>query len=162
MRNFPITKGFPKGYHNVEVHEGGCKDGVWLIGGSVTSANILGFEAGTTGYRGGDSGHGGRTFFSIFDLSGTDIRATTDYDGGALSVEMGGDCELETIVAALRSIALILEASASGGTKCTGAEQIRALMDGENEGAFEYRKVAALESIASRLRLMALAKYPGA
>lgn len=162
MRNFPITKGFPEGYHNVEVHECGCKDGVWLIGGEVMSANLLGFEAGTTGYRGGDSGHGGRTFFRIFDLGDTAMRATTDRDGGALSVELGGDCELDTIVAALRSIALILEASASGGTKCTGAEQIRALMDGEDEGTLEYRKVEALESIASELRFMALAKYPGA
>ena len=29
----------------------------------VVSANILTVEAGTTGYMGGDSGHGGRTYF---------------------------------------------------------------------------------------------------
>ena len=31
----------------------------------VVSCNILEVEAGTTGYRGGDTGHGGRTYFRI-------------------------------------------------------------------------------------------------
>ena len=31
----------------------------------VISANILEVEAGTTGYKGGDTGHGGRTYFRI-------------------------------------------------------------------------------------------------
>ncbi len=34
----------------------------------VVSANILEVEAGTTGYQGGDSGHGGRTYFRIEDV----------------------------------------------------------------------------------------------
>ena len=33
----------------------------------VVSANILQVEAGTTGYKGGDTGHGGRTYFRIED-----------------------------------------------------------------------------------------------
>ena len=33
----------------------------------VISANILEVEAGTTGYKGGDTGHGGRTYFRIAD-----------------------------------------------------------------------------------------------
>lgn len=39
----------------------------------VVSANILEVEAGTTGYMGGDTGHGGRTYFRIKDEGGTDI-----------------------------------------------------------------------------------------
>ena len=33
----------------------------------VVSANILEVEAGTTGFMGGDTGHGGRTYFRIQD-----------------------------------------------------------------------------------------------
>lgn len=33
----------------------------------VVSCNLLEVEAGTTGYMGGDSGHGGRTYFHIKD-----------------------------------------------------------------------------------------------
>ena len=40
----------------------------------VVSANILQVEAGTTGYKGGDTGHGGRTYFRISDESSTDIH----------------------------------------------------------------------------------------
>lgn len=147
-----------KEFGDVEVFEAGTtKDGVRLIGGTVSSANIIGFEAGTTGYRGGDSGHGGRTVFRIFDISSSDIRAITSDRGGALSVELGGDCELKTIIVALRAIALILEASTNGGTECTVAEQIAeqiAELMGDNSGnALEQRKVEALEDIAGALKL---------
>ena len=40
----------------------------------VVSANILQVEAGTTGYKGGDTGHGGRTYFRIEDEGCTDIQ----------------------------------------------------------------------------------------
>lgn len=40
----------------------------------VISANILEVEAGTTGYMGGDSGHGGRTYFRIQDSASTDME----------------------------------------------------------------------------------------
>lgn len=138
-----------KDFSMVEVYEGGCnKDGVWLLRGTVTSANVLGFEAGTTGYRGGDAGHGGRTFFRIFDEGATAMRATSD--GDTLSVELAGDCELDTIIVALRAIALILEASVRGGTVCS--EQINALMKAELENTLEIRKVEALENIAACLK----------
>ena len=51
----------------------------------VVSANILQVEAGTTGYKGGDTGHGGRTYFpfpmkpaqiSMSGLLWTDSAAT--------------------------------------------------------------------------------------
>ena len=61
----------------------------------VVSANILQVEAGTTGYKGGDTGHGGRTYFRISDEASTDIH--------------GGDCELETMIRALKFITKVLE-----------------------------------------------------
>ena len=36
----------------------------------IDNANILSVEAGTTGYEGGDTGHGGRTYFKIENLGG--------------------------------------------------------------------------------------------
>lgn len=38
------------------------------------SCNILEVEAGTTGYRGGDTGHGGRTYFRIQNAASTDME----------------------------------------------------------------------------------------
>ena len=112
-------------FSNVDICDGGRnKDGVRLLRGEVTSANLLGFEVGTTGYCGGDASHGGRTFFRIFDEGGTSMRATSDDDD--LRVELGGDCELDTIIVALKSIALILEASAHLGT--ASPSRINALM----------------------------------
>ena len=40
---------------------------------SFSDSNILRAAAGTTGFRGGDSGHGGRTFIELEDLANTDI-----------------------------------------------------------------------------------------
>ena len=70
-------------------------------------------EAGTTGYRGGDTGHGGRTYFRIKDEGGTDmgIHVMRDRFGDAegFEVVLGGDCELETIIRALKFITKVLE-----------------------------------------------------
>ena len=148
-----------KDLSNVDVYYGGCdENGVRQICGSVTSCNIIGFMAGTTGYRGGDSGHGGRTSFTIFDESSSDIQAVTCRDGRALRVELGGDCELETIIKALKSIVMILEAGASKGTEFTDVKRIRELMNGDIEESFEQRKVKALENIAACLKPLVSAK----
>ena len=82
----------------------------------VISANILEVEAGTTGYRGGDTGHGGRTYFRIKDAACTDmdIHVMRDRFGDAegFEVMLGGDCELETIIRALKFITKVLEEEA--------------------------------------------------
>ena len=79
----------------------------------IVSANMLSVEAGTTGYQGGDTGHGGRTYFSIRDDGGTDIvvRTATDRYGRSegFEVELGGDTELSTIIMALKFIVRVLE-----------------------------------------------------
>ena len=78
----------------------------------MVSANILQVEAGTTGYKGGDSGHGGRTYFRISNEGGTDIHVTPFMDKSdcnGFEVTLGGDCELETIIRALKFITKVLE-----------------------------------------------------
>ena len=80
----------------------------------ILSANILEVEAGTTGYKGGDSGHGGRTYFRIADAAGTDIQVHPIgcYADEGFEVVLGGDCELETIIRALKFITKVLEEEA--------------------------------------------------
>lgn len=78
----------------------------------VISANILEVEAGTTGYMGGDSGHDGRTYFRISDCGSTDmeVRTIVDRHGcNGFEVFLGGDCELETTIRALKFITKVLE-----------------------------------------------------
>ena len=78
----------------------------------IISASYLEVEAGTTGYRGGDTGHGCRTYFRIKDLGGTDISINVirDCDGDAegFEVMLGGDCELDSIIRALKFITKVL------------------------------------------------------
>ena len=80
----------------------------------IVNCNILEVEAGTNGYQGGDTGHGSRTYFRIQDLGSTDIEvhALGRYGDEGLEVSLGGDCELETIITALKFITQALEAGA--------------------------------------------------
>lgn len=79
----------------------------------VVSCNILEVEAGTTGYMGGDAGHGGRTYLAIRNDGSTDmdIHVMRDRFGDAegFEVMLGGDCELETMIRALKFITKVLE-----------------------------------------------------
>ncbi len=60
----------------------------------VLSANELQVEAGTTGYMGGDSGHGGRTYFRIQDFNSTNmhVRPQGRLPDGGFGVLLGGAC----------------------------------------------------------------------
>lgn len=84
----------------------------------VLSANVLEVEAGTNGYQGGDSGHGCRTYFRIQNAGSTDIEVHIMRDcfgdTGGFEVILGGDCELETIVRALKFITKVLEDEING------------------------------------------------
>lgn len=77
----------------------------------VCSANILEVEAGTNGFRGGDSSSGSRTYIRIQDQASTDIRVKALGVDGSEGVEIivGGDCELETMIKALKFITQVLE-----------------------------------------------------
>ena len=83
----------------------------------IISANMLEVEAGTNGYRGGDAGHGSRTYLRIKNLTSTDmdVQVTRDkYEFESFEVMLGGDCELETIITALKFITKVLEDGAKG------------------------------------------------
>lgn len=71
----------------------------------LVSANIVKVKAGTTGYRGGDSGHGGRTVFKLTNLGGTDMRVSINGSGyfgsDEVGIAFGGDCELDTFIQSL-------------------------------------------------------------
>ena len=77
----------------------------------IVSANILEVEAGTNGYQGGDTGHGSRTYFRVENQVGTDIQVHSlgRYGDEGFEVSLGGDCELETIIMALKFITKVLE-----------------------------------------------------
>ena len=94
-------------------------EGIRRIGGievptykrEIISANVLEVEAGTNGYQGGDTGHGSRTYFRIENEGGTDIQVHPlgRYGDEGFEVTLGGDCELETIITALKFITKVLE-----------------------------------------------------
>lgn len=74
----------------------------------IWDANILEVEAGSTGLKGGDSGHGARHYFRIEDTASTDITVNV-IDGGngwtkGFEVFLGGDTELNTTITALEFI----------------------------------------------------------
>ena len=66
----------------------------------IEAENTIEVEVATTGYKGGDSGHGGRTFFKVGDVSCTDIRPSSTYD--SVEIVLGGDAEMETFCETLR------------------------------------------------------------
>jgi hypothetical protein len=100
--------------HAIEENQRTLYDGtrITTYSRAIESANVLEAEAGTTGYMGGDTGHGGRTYFRVTDLGGTDIRVNPiqdRYGNGGFEVTLGGDCELSTMITALKFITQVLE-----------------------------------------------------
>ena len=82
--------------------------------------NVLEVEVGTTGYKGGDTGHGGRSYIRIQDLTSTDIKIRklgNKYgENKGVEIILGGDAELRTILRAFHFIAETLEISLTQGT----------------------------------------------
>lgn len=76
-----------------------------LRGKELVDANIIKVSAGTTGYKGGDTGHGGRTVFRLLDKAGTDMRVSINggepQDVQEVALIFGGDSELNTFKKAL-------------------------------------------------------------
>ncbi len=79
-----------------------------------TTGAVLEVEVGTTGLRGGDSGHDGRTLLCIRDLGGRDMRVETQPSETTLI--FGGDAELENLIDGLLFAVDVLEQSRNGGT----------------------------------------------
>lgn len=92
-------------------------DGVSVntIRGEIVSANILECSVGTTGRRGGDRGHGGRTFIRM-DFRNSDALKVEAFDPGVVEIALAGDCELKTLTGALEFMSLVLSNSQDGGT----------------------------------------------
>jgi hypothetical protein len=95
---------------------------------TFTSCNIISVEVGTTGYMGGDTGHGGRTYLRITDEGSTDLRCRVEANDGEdyeahranrIEIMLGGDTELETFTQALRFAADVLEKKISGELELT-------------------------------------------
>lgn len=118
------TRNITKGSVNIDGIE------IETIKKEIVDCNIIEVEVGTTGHRGGDTGHGGRTVFKIKDLASTDMRLSfssiplpkgtikdmikhedgraiertvgTGIDAESIEITFGGDCELDTFIEALR------------------------------------------------------------
>lgn len=85
--------------------------------GKEVSANALEVEAGTTGYKGGDSGNGCRAYFRIENFANSDLRVNAYNKGSDLvgiEVTTGGDTELYTLIEALKFIVNVLENGETG------------------------------------------------
>lgn len=75
----------------------------------VASVNTIEVEVGTTGFKGGNASCGSRTK----DLGGTDmfVKRFRAENGNTAEFEvyLGGDCELETMLRALKFVVRVLE-----------------------------------------------------
>jgi hypothetical protein len=61
--------------------------------------------------------HGGRTYFRIADNGCTDMKVnsyTDKFGSSGFEVVLGGNCELETMIRALKFITKVLEDEAKG------------------------------------------------
>jgi hypothetical protein len=76
-------------------------------------AAVLRVEVGTTGLRGGDTGHGGRTFVRLVNEGG-DMHFKVGKDD--VSLIFGGDSELEVLIEGLEFALEVLRKSKDGGT----------------------------------------------
>lgn len=81
----------------------------------ISCCNIIRVAAGTTGMMGGDTGHGGRTVIEIEDLGSTDIEC--EWQDRKLTMVLGGDSELITIIQALEFITTTLKKECAKGVK---------------------------------------------
>lgn len=84
---------------------------------SISGCNSIRVEVGTNGLKGGDHGHGSRTYFRIEDEYGTAIYAAPVKAGEetvGFEVRLGGDSELLTVIEALKFIVEALEDGVNG------------------------------------------------
>ena len=77
----------------------------------IKDACALKVTAGTTGYQGGDTGHGCRTYLRLSDIGGADMRCRLLDSHGEHGVEiaLGGDAELLTLLEALEFVVHVLK-----------------------------------------------------
>lgn len=66
------------------------------------SCNILKVSVETNTPMGGDTGHGGRTTFTLSDEGDTDIECNWDSESKKLEIRLGGDTECSTFIDCLK------------------------------------------------------------
>ena len=89
---------------------GDIKVDTWCA--TIESSNVIGVEVGTTWHKGGDAGHGARTYLKIEDYGGTDIHVTSlgnSFSDNGFSVVLGGDSEIDTLISALEFAVRVLK-----------------------------------------------------
>ncbi len=71
----------------------------WIV--QMNDACVLELEIGSTGFKGGDTGHGGRTYFRLKNMGAADLDMQINEDSNELVLKFGGDAELSTFIDAL-------------------------------------------------------------
>jgi hypothetical protein len=88
---------------------------------SIVNAALFEVEVGTTGLRGGDSGHGGRSYLRFKDQASSDFKISVVSSGesgnGEVVLTFGGDAELENLIEALQFALDVLKESKEDGTE---------------------------------------------
>jgi hypothetical protein len=78
-----------------------------IVETQINGATVAQVRVGTTGYKGGDAGHGGRTRFEYQDLNG-DVMIKATHGGKGVTVELLGDSELDNLLQGLEFAAATL------------------------------------------------------
>ncbi|WP_449288384.1 hypothetical protein [Marinobacter salarius] len=81
---------------------------------TLTGVHIQSITAGTTGFMGGDRGHGGRTYLKIKDHGSTDLKIKNPKSGlfeetSSIEISLGGDAELNSTIALLEYAVKVLK-----------------------------------------------------
>lgn len=79
-------------------------ENVEILSKDIFCCNSFDVEVGTNGYKGGDWGHGSRTYFKIQNTAGSSIEVNVSKFKDGFEVTLGGDSELQTIIEALEFI----------------------------------------------------------
>lgn len=100
----------------------------------ITDACVMKVTAGTNGFKGGDSGHGSRTVVILEDEGSVDWGVIVDgvkhSDPRKVTISLGGDAELRTIIRALKFAANSLSKRAGFDEAKENAENRLAMFNG--------------------------------
>ena len=119
------------------------KSGVAVVDGimvntlckGIVGCAMMTVETGTTGYAGGDTGHGGRTYLRLTDEGGTDMRCSVITSDGEMheltgtgdvkqiEIAFGGDSEMENLIEALDFAAQTLRNMKDSANKKNEADE---------------------------------------
>lgn len=131
-------------FENINEYKRGCEanyDEFVTTHEAAFFGSLLSAKAWTTGYHGGDTGHGSHTLFRIARTGSADMKVTTNEDQDMVEVELGGDWELSTIIDALDFISTVLRHEADKSKQVESGYVAPELV----EGYTSYIKLSAYE-----------------